>query len=162
MFAVRGIQARQSPISRRELAHRMTKALKIGYDALVDAAKREIEEISAEELISLQENGQAGEIKLIDVRDVREIEREGAIPGAFHCPRGMLEFWIDPASPYFKPVFGENKRFVFYCALDWRSALATQTAQNMGLRDVVHLKGGFKAWKDIGGEVEIPAKRSSL
>jgi rhodanese-related sulfurtransferase len=140
----------------------MTKALKIGYDALIEAARREIDEMNPEELLSLRDRGAATDICLIDVRDVREIERDGTIPGAFHCPRGMLEFWIDPASPYFKATFGENKRFVFYCALDWRSALATQTAQNMGLRNVAHLKGGFKAWKDLGGEVEIPATRPKL
>lgn len=140
----------------------MSKALKIGYDALVEAARREIEEIGPEELKAMQENGEAAGITLVDVRDVREVERDGAIPGAIHCPRGMLEFWIDPASPYFKPVFGENKRFVFYCALDWRSALATQTVQNMGLRNVAHLKGGFKAWKAAGGEVDFPQKRPSL
>jgi rhodanese-related sulfurtransferase len=67
----------------------------------------------------------------------------------------MLEFWIDPASPYFKPVFGEPKRFVFHCALDWRSALSTQTAQRMGLDNVAHMKGGFKAWKDADGPVEL-------
>lgn len=140
----------------------MTKGLKIGYDALIDAARREIEEISPDELKAMRENGEAADIALVDVRDVRELERDGAIPGAFHCPRGLLEFWIDPASPYFKPEFGQDKRFVFYCALDWRSALATQTAQNMGMRNVAHLKGGFKAWKEAGGEIETPTKKSSL
>jgi rhodanese-related sulfurtransferase len=95
-----------------------------------------------------------GDFVIVDVRDIREIERDGRIPGSFHCPRGMLEFWIDPASPYFKAEFGENKRFLFLCALDWRSALATQTAQNMGLAKVAHIKGGFKAWKAAGGPVE--------
>lgn len=140
----------------------MKRTLKIGYDALIEAARREIDAISPEEMLALLEDGKAGRINLIDVRDVREVERDGAIPGSFHCPRGMLEFWIDPASPYFKPIFAEDKQFVFYCALDWRSALATQTAQNMGLRNVTHLRGGFKAWKQLGGEVEIPSGRPAL
>jgi rhodanese-related sulfurtransferase len=130
----------------------MPKAMKIGYDALVDAARREIEEIEPEQLIAVSDKG---DIVLVDVRDIREIERDGRIPGSFHCPRGMLEFWIDPASPYFKPTFREPKRFIFYCSLDWRSALATQTAQMMGLRNVAHLQGGYKAWKAAGGEVEM-------
>ncbi len=129
----------------------MSKALKIGYDALVQAAKREIRELEPEDVISVM-NDQ--DVAIVDVRDIRELEREGRIPGSIHCPRGMLEFWIDPASPYFKPVFGEPKRFIFHCALDWRSALATQTAQTMGLENVAHLKGGFKAWKQAGGPVE--------
>ena len=129
----------------------MPKALKIGYDALIEAARREIEEVEPDRLMADLERG---DVVAVDVRDIREIERDGRIPGSFHCPRGMLEFWIDPGSPYFKPIFGESKRFVFYCSLDWRSALATQTAQKMGLAKVAHLKGGFKAWKAVGAPVE--------
>jgi rhodanese-related sulfurtransferase len=133
----------------------MPKALKIGYDALVNAARREIEEITPEELTELRSGDS---ITIIDVRDIHEVERDGRIPGAHHCPRGMLEFCVDPASPYYRLIFGERRRFVFYCTLDWRSALAAQTVQNMGLHDVAHLKGGFKAWKAAGGAVEMPAK----
>ena len=129
----------------------MPKAMKIGYDALVEAARREIQELTPDEIMADMDNGG---VVIVDVRDIREIERDGRIPGSFHCPRGMLEFWIDPASPYFKPVFGEPKRFIFHCALDWRSALATQTAQGMGLENVAHMKGGFKGWKAAGGPVE--------
>ncbi len=136
----------------------MPQALKIGYDALVDAAKREIVELDPDDVIDEMESG--GDIVIVDVRDIRELQREGRIPGSVHCPRGMLEFWIDPASPYFKSVFGEPKRFVFHCALDWRSALATQTAQKMGLKNVAHIKGGFKAWKDAGGPVEMLSEKS--
>ncbi len=90
----------------------------------------------------------------------RELEREGRVPGAFHCPRGMLEFWIDPASPYHKPVFAEPKRFLFYCASGWRSALAARTAQEMGLDGVAHLGGGLKAWREAGGPVEaVPPRK---
>lgn len=86
----------------------------------------------------------------VDLRDVRELERDGMIPGAFHAPRGMLEFWVDPDSPYFKDVFGSGKEFVFYCASAWRSALATKAVQDMGLGPVAHLEGGFSAWKKAG------------
>jgi len=96
------------------------------------------------------------DVTFVDLRDFREIAREGRIPGAFSCPRGMLEFWIDPESPYAKPVFQEDRRFVFYCASGWRSALATRTAQEMGLAPVMHVEGGFTAWKAAGGPVEMP------
>jgi rhodanese-related sulfurtransferase len=130
----------------------MPKAMKIGYNALVEAARREIRELEPDEVMAEVNKGEA---VIVDVRDIRELERDGRIPGSFHCPRGMLEFWIDPASPYFKPVFGEPKRFIFHCALDWRSALATHTAQKMGLDNVAHMKGGFKAWKEAGGPVDM-------
>ena len=87
-------------------------------------------------------------LQLVDIRDVRELEREGTAPGAMHAPRGMLEFWVDPASPYFKPVFAdESKEFILFCGAGWRSALATQTLQNMGMTRVAHIDGGFAAWK---------------
>jgi rhodanese-related sulfurtransferase len=135
----------------------MPKPMKIGYQALVEAARREIDEVTPEEL---REMLSAGNVLVVDVRDIRELEREGRIPGSFNCPRGMLEFWIDPASPYFRKEFGDQKRYVFHCALDWRSALATQTAQRMGLENVAHLRGGFKAWKEAGGEVETVEKKA--
>ena len=96
----------------------------------------------------------------VDLRDVRELEREGIIPGAFHCPRGMLEFWIDPESPYHKDVFASGKEFVFFCNGAWRSALATDVAQQMGLEPVSEMDGGFAAWKKAGFPVaERPAKK---
>ncbi|MGA8920944.1 MAG: rhodanese-like domain-containing protein, partial [Pseudolabrys sp.] len=91
---------------------------------------------------------------LVDIRDIRELKRDGRVPGAFHCPRGMLEFWIDPQSPYHKPVFAQDKKFVFFCAGGLRSALAAQTAQRMGLKPVAHIQGGFGAWKKVGGPVD--------
>ena len=94
-----------------------------------------------------------------DIRDVRELEREGMIPGAFHAPRGMLEFWVDPESPYHKPVFASGKSFVLYCGGAWRSALAADTLQQMGLEPVAHLEGGFGGWKAAGAPiVPRPAK----
>ncbi len=90
------------------------------------------------------------DVQFIDIRDVRELERDGVIPGAFHAPRGMLEFWVDPDSKYHKPVFAQDKQFVLFCAAGWRSALATQTLQDMGLERVGHIEGGFGAWKQAG------------
>jgi rhodanese-related sulfurtransferase len=86
-------------------------------------------------------------VVFVDIRDVRELEREGMIPGAFHAPRGMLEFWVDPDSPYYKDIFGSGKEFVLYCQSAWRSSLATATLQDMGLAPIAHIEGGFKAWK---------------
>jgi len=129
----------------------MPQQIRTGYKTLVEAACREIDEIPAPAAHALV--GQP-DVVLVDLRDPRELEREGRIPSAFHCPRGMLEFWIDPESPYHKPVFAEDKKFVFFCGGGWRSALSAKTAQDMGLKPVAHIAGGFKAWKDSGGPVE--------
>ena len=118
---------------------------------LVEEAKKGIEEISAEETVALI--GDDG-VVIIDIRDVRELQRDGKIPGSFHCPRGMLEFWIDPSSPYHKDVFAQDKKFIFHCASGWRSALATEVAQRMGLKPVAHIESGFTGWKKAGGPVE--------
>jgi rhodanese-related sulfurtransferase len=99
-----------------------------------------------------------GKITIVDIRDIRELWREGAIPGSIHAPRGMLEFWVDPESPYAKPVFQSGNRFLFYCAGGLRSALATKAVQDMGLAPVCHLEGGFAAWVAAGGPVEPKAK----
>jgi rhodanese-related sulfurtransferase len=122
-----------------------------GFKQMVDEAKPRIKTISLEEAKSRLGSDR---VVFVDLRDVRELEREGMIPGAFHCPRGMLEFWIDPESPYHKPVFGEDKRFVFFCAGGMRSALAAATAKEMGLKPVAHIEGGFGAWREAGGPVE--------
>lgn len=124
---------------------------KIGYKELVADAEQRIDAISAEAALAESESR---EVVFVDLRDVRELKREGKIPGAFHCPRGLLEFWIDPESPYYNKIFGEDKRFVFYCNLGWRSALAADVAQKMGLERVCHIDGGFEAWKHAGGSVE--------
>ncbi len=131
--------------------------LEKGFRQLVDEAKSRIRTLTLEE--ARARHGGA-DVVFVDLRDVRELEREGQIPGAFHCPRGMLEFWIDPESPYFKSVFGSGKEFVFYCSAAWRSALAADTAQTMGLPRVTELEGGFTAWKAAGLPVaEHPAKK---
>jgi rhodanese-related sulfurtransferase len=122
---------------------------KVGYKELVEAAEKRIRIIPAEDAIGLLGSD---DVVFVDLRDVRELKREGGIPGAFHCPRGLLEFWIDPESPYHHAVFAEPKEFVFFCNLGWRSALAADIAQQMGLK-TCHIDGGFEAWKAFGGEV---------
>jgi rhodanese-related sulfurtransferase len=131
----------------------MPQTFTTGYQALCDAAEREVETLTTEEAILLAGRD---DTVLVDIRDIRELQREGRVPGAFHCPRGMLEFWIDPASTYHKKVFAQDKKFVFFCAGGLRSALAAQTAQAMGLKPVAHIKGGFGAWKKAGGPVDLP------
>ncbi len=132
--------------------------MKKGYKRLLAEAEAEVTTLPVEQAVGL--HGDAG-VVFVDLRDPREIEREGRIPGAFSCPRGMLEFWIDPESPYAKPVFGEPRHFVFYCAAGWRSALAAKTAQDMGLANVAHIGGGYSAWKGAGGPTEPAGARSA-
>ena len=129
----------------------MPQSIIKGYKALVAEANAMIETLSVPDAQALL--GQ-DDVVLVDLRDPRELEREGKMPGAFHCPRGMLEFWIDPESPYHKPVFAQDKRFVFFCGGGWRSALAAKAAQEMGLKPVAHIDGGFAAWKKAGAPVE--------
>ena len=131
----------------------MPQAITTGFRALVDAAERDVENLSVEEAASLHGRD---DVVFVDIRDPRELEREGRMPGAFHCTRGMLEFWIDPASPYHKPVFAQDKTFVFFCAGGWRSALAAKTAKDMGMKPVAHIRGGFGEWKKTGKPVELP------
>jgi rhodanese-related sulfurtransferase len=130
----------------------MAQHITTHVEALVTAAEREIESLSAQAALALHARD---DVQFIDLRDIRELAREGRVPGAFHCPRGMLEFWLDPESKYHKPVFAADKRFVFFCAAGQRSALAAQTAQRMGLKPVAHIAGGFAAWKAAGGPVEL-------
>ena len=130
----------------------MTQTITHGYKAMLAEAEAAVETLSVKDAVALA--GSAG-VTLVDLRDPRELEREGKVPGAFHCPRGMLEFWIDPERPYAKPVFQEDRKFVFFCAGGMRSALAAHTAQRMGLKPVAHVEGGFAAWKAAGGPVEM-------
>ena len=131
----------------------MPQHITTSYKTLVEAAEKEIETLPVEQAVKLAGRD---DTVLVDIRDPRELQRDGKVPGAFHCPRGMLEFWIDPTSPYHKPVFAQDKKFVFFCAGGLRSALAAQTAQHMGLKPVAHVQGGFGAWKKAGGPVEAP------
>jgi rhodanese-related sulfurtransferase len=125
--------------------------MKRGYQALLDEANAEVEAITPQVAAALAERD---DVTLVDIRDIRELTREGKVPGAIHAPRGMLEFWIDPQSPYHREVFASGNTFVFFCAAGWRSALATKTAQDMGLSPVKHISGGFGAWKEAGLPVE--------
>ncbi|NVO13924.1 MAG: rhodanese-like domain-containing protein [Rhodoplanes sp.] len=129
----------------------MPQTITVRVADLVAEAERQIETLTPDQAIALVGRD---DVVLVDIRDIRELDREGRVPGAFHCPRGMLEFWIDPASPYHKPVFAQDKRFVFFCAAGARSALATAAAKRMGLDPVAHVAGGFGAWKKAGGPVE--------
>lgn len=129
----------------------MSQTITRGFKTMLEEAHARIETLSVADAIALHGRD---DVVMVDLRDPRERDREGVMPGAFHCPRGMLEFWIDPESPYHKPVFAEDKRFVFFCAAGWRSALSAATAHDMGLKPVAHIEGGFTAWKEAGGPVE--------
>jgi rhodanese-related sulfurtransferase len=122
---------------------------------MVAEANAEVEHMPAAEAQSLHGRD---DVTFVDLRDPRELERDGMIPGAFHCPRGMLEFWIDPESPYAKDVFVRDAHFVFYCNLGWRSALAAETATRMGLERVCHIGGGYTAWNEAGLPTEMPER----
>jgi rhodanese-related sulfurtransferase len=117
---------------------------------LVDEAMAVVHTRSLDEARALHA---AGEALFVDLRDVRELEREGIVPGALHAPRGMLEFWVDPSSPYFHKGFATDKPLVLFCAAGWRSALAARTLLEMGVERVSHLEGGFTAWKAGGAPV---------
>jgi rhodanese-related sulfurtransferase len=136
------------------LAQTITKGIK----TLLEEANSTVRTLSIEEAKALLGRE---DVQFVDLRDPRELEREGRMPGAFHCPRGMLEFWIDPESPYAKPQFQQDKTFVFFCAGGWRSALAARTAQDMGLKPVAHIDGGFGAWKKSDGAVEAPQAKTA-
>ena len=117
-----------------------------GFRALVDEATAQITTYTVAQVCE-RLSAADPRLQVVDIRDVRELEREGTVPGALHAPRGMLEFWVDPDSPYYKPVFGdESKEFVLFCGAGWRSALATQTLNNMGMSNVAHIDGGFAEW----------------
>ncbi len=145
-------------ITAEKIAAMKTSPQKItrGYKLLVAEAERAVETVSVPEARALLD---AKDVQFIDLRDPRELEREGKMPGAFHCPRGMLEFWIDPESPYAKPVFQQEKKYIFFCAGGWRSALAAKTAHDMGLAPVTHMAGGFGAWKAAKAPVEMPENK---
>ena len=116
-----------------------------GFQALVDEAMTQVITYSVDQVRGRLTDPK---VQIVDIRDPRELEKEGTLPGALLAPRGMLEFWVDPASPYFKPIFAdESKEFVLFCGAGWRSALATKTLRDMGMTNVAHIDGGFTAWK---------------
>ena len=125
--------------------------MKVGIKELCRRAEEKIETISVTDALGLYKDEM---VTLVDIRDIREIQRDGKIPGAYHAPRGMLEFWVDPESPYHKPVFATGKRLVFYCGGGMRSALAAEIVQEMGLDNVCHVAGGFAAWMQESYPIE--------
>jgi rhodanese-related sulfurtransferase len=136
----------------------MPLKIRKGYKQMIAEAEAAIDVWNAEQAITRHAEG-GDDVVFVDLRDPRELQREGKMPGAFHCPRGMLEFWLDPDSPYARADFQKDATFVFFCAAGWRSALASKTAQDMGLEPVAHIDGGFGAWKRAGGPVEMPEPR---
>ncbi|MCC6710349.1 MAG: rhodanese-like domain-containing protein [Gammaproteobacteria bacterium] len=128
-----------------------------GIKELCAEAERDIETMTVEQVMAVKDDPN---VQLVDIRDIRELWRDGSIPGATHAPRGMLEFWVDPDSPYYREEFGSGKKFIFFCAGGLRSALATQAVHAMGLAPVAHMAGGFGAWVKAGGAVE--AKEAKL
>ncbi len=137
--------------------------LKRGYRELLSEAEGEIESLGAKEAIALRDRS---DVLFVDLREPDELRDEGKIPGSFHAPRGELEFWVDPDSPYHRPELASARRLVLHCAAGWRSALAAQTLQRMGVPNVCHLRGGLKAWKEAGGTIETvgagkPAARTT-
>lgn len=130
--------------------------LKRGYQLLLAEANAKIDTIG---VADAQAKLGDPDTVFVDIRETKELEREGAIPGAFNAPRGVLEFWVDPDSPYHKEIFASGKHFILYCHSAWRSALATATLLDMGLTPVSHIGGGFAAWKKAGGPVEDRRKK---
>ncbi len=135
----------------------MVQNIILGHEALMERARAKVKSVSAAQTLKLLVDA---DIVVVDIRDVRELERDGRIPGSFHAPRGMLEFWVDPMSPYHKPIFAQDKTFIIHCASGWRSLLATELLQDMGLKPVLNLEGGFAAWKEAGGTVENFEKKT--
>lgn len=123
---------------------------------LVEEASARIETLPAERVLELLDD--PGYL-VVDIRDPREWERDGTLPGAYRAPRGMLEFWVDPESPYYKPALDDGRALILYCGGAWRSALAAAALTDMGRDDVAHLEGGFGAWKDKGLPIEPLAPR---
>ena len=130
--------------------------LKVSHKQLIDNALAEVETLEIEDAENFLEDDDA---LFVDLRDPRELEREGKIPNALHAPRGMLEFWVDPTSPYHKEAFASGKRIIFYCQSGWRSALATKAVQDMGLERVCLIGDGYRGWKDSGAATEDVERR---
>lgn len=119
---------------------------------LVDEANAEIECVPASDAIALAKRD---DVVVVDLRDIRERVKEGFVPHSVHAPRGMLEFWVDPASPYHKPLFAdESREFILFCGAGWRSALAARALQDMGMTNVAHIEGGWAEWVKAGAPTE--------
>ena len=130
-----------------------------GYRALVDEAMAQVKTYSVAEVRARMG---APDLQVVDIRDIRELQAEGTVPGSFHAPRGMLEFWVDPESPYFKKVFADaGKEFVLFCGAGWRSALAARTLMDMGMSNVAHIDGGYTEWVKQGAPTETMEERKA-
>lgn len=130
-----------------------------GYRALVDEAMAQVKTYTVEEVRARMDDSA---LQLVDIRDVRELQAEGTVPGSYHAPRCMLEFWVDPASPYHKKLFAdESREFVLFCGAGWRSALAAKTLQDMGMTNVAHVEGGYTEWQRQGGPTETLEERKA-
>ena len=129
----------------------MAQTITKGVKSLLAEANKVVKTVSIEEAQALLDSP---DHVFVDLRDIRELKRSGKIPGAFSCPRGMLEFWIDPDSPYHKEIFNQDKTYLFYCASAWRSALSAQVAMEMGLAPVAHIAGGFSTWLKADAPIE--------
>ena len=135
-------------------------AITRGYKVLVDEAMAQVTTYSVEQIRSRL--GSDPRLQVVDIRDVRELQAEGTVPGSYHAPRCMLEFWVDPESPYHKKIFAdEGKEFVLFCGAGWRSALAAKTLQDMGMTNVAHIEGGFGEWVKQGGPTETLEARKA-
>ena len=129
-----------------------------GFQTLVDEAMAQVKTYSVEDVKARLADPS---VQIVDIRDVRELAA-GTVVGAFHAPRGMLEFWVDPASPYFKPIFADDsKEFILFCGAGWRSALATKTLQDMGMKNVAHIDGGYAEWQQQGAPTETLEQRKA-
>jgi len=127
----------------------MPQNITLGYKQLMKAAAAEVDEVTAQEALAMK----GDDVVIVDIRDIRELERDGRIPGSYHAPRGMLEFWVDPESPYYKAVFAKGKTLILYCQADWRGLLSAAALTDMGVENVLHLKGGLGAWREAGGPI---------
>jgi rhodanese-related sulfurtransferase len=122
-----------------------------GFRALVDEAMAQVTTYS---VAQVQARLDDPAVQIVDIRDIRELA-DGTVVGSFHAPRGMLEFWVDPESPYHKKLFADaSKEFILFCGAGWRSALATKTLQDMGMRNVAHIDGGWAEWLKQGAPTE--------
>ena len=132
-------------------------AIKKGIKQLLEEANARIKTVSVDEAKAMHGRD---DVVFVDIRDVRELERDGMIEGATHAPRGMLEFWVDPESPYYRANLNdESKQYLLYCASAWRSALATDRLTEMGMENVSHIDGGLTGWKAAGGPVQERKKK---
>ena len=130
-----------------------------GFRALVDEAMTQVKTYSVADVRARLGHP---DLQVVDIRDVRELQAEGTVPGSYHAPRGMLEFWVDPDSPYFKKLFAdEGKEFVLFCGAGWRSALAAKTLQDMGMTNVAHIDGGYTEWVKQGAPTETLEQRKA-